>query len=58
MLDANAMTEGANALVMQVISLPALGFPNRVAISRADFDFIVGQGLVTGLTPSRLIRSA
>lgn len=51
MLDANAMTEGANALVMQVISLPALGFPNRVAISRADFDFIVGQGLVTGLDP-------
>ena len=51
MLDANAMTEGANALVMQVISLPALGFPNRVAINRADFDFIVGQGLVTGLDP-------
>ncbi|WFR98716.1 hypothetical protein [Rhizobium tumorigenes] len=51
MLDANAMTEGSNPVVMQAISLPALSFPNRVAISRTDFDFIVGQGLVTGLDP-------
>jgi len=51
MLDPNAMREGADQLVMSVWSLPASGFPNRVSISRADFDIIVGTGLVTGEEP-------
>ncbi|WCA57773.1 hypothetical protein G6M16_008715 [Agrobacterium tumefaciens] len=50
-LDANTAREGEDQLVMSAISLPAIGFPNRVAIPRADFDVIVGQGLVTGDEP-------
>lgn len=50
-LDANTRREGEDQLVMTAISLPAIGFPNRVAIPRADFDVIVGQGLVTGDEP-------
>lgn len=51
LLDPEIQTEGTNPLVIEVTSLPSVGFPNRVAISRADFDFIVGQGLVTGKDP-------
>lgn len=51
MLDVNAHKEGLEPLVMSVFSQPASGFPNRVVIPRADFDFIVGQGLVTGDEP-------
>jgi hypothetical protein len=51
MLDPDYMFEGAQPLVHEVWSLPASGFPNRVAIPRADFDIIVGQGKVTGLQP-------
>jgi hypothetical protein len=51
MLDANAMTEGGDPLVMQVDSLPVASFPNRVAVSRMDVDIIVGQGLVAGQEP-------
>ncbi|MDX1240363.1 hypothetical protein GOL95_09910 [Sinorhizobium medicae] len=51
MLDPNYAREGADPLVASFISQPASGFPNRVAIPRADFDFIVGQGLVAGEEP-------
>lgn len=51
LLDANTMREGDDPLVQAVISLPASDFPNRVAIPRADFDVIVGQGLVAGEEP-------
>lgn len=51
MLDANKAREGAEPLIVSYISQPASGFPNRVAIPRADFDFIVGQGLVSGEEP-------
>lgn len=50
-LDANTAREGEDQLVMMATSLPAIGFPNRIAIPRADFDVIVGQGLVTGDEP-------
>lgn len=50
-MNAEARKEGAEPLVMTIVSQPASGFPNRVAIPRADFDFIVGQGLVTGDEP-------
>lgn len=50
-LNANYAKEGAAALVMSVISLPTASFPNRIAIPRADFDVIIGQGLVTGDQP-------
>ncbi|WJR67235.1 packaged DNA stabilization protein [Neorhizobium sp. CSC1952] len=51
MLDAAYQREGLEPLVMSVFSQPASGFPNRVSIPRADFDFIVGQGLVAGEQP-------
>lgn len=47
----NTPKEGLEPLVMSVWSQPASGFPNRVAIPRADFDFIAGQGLVAGDEP-------
>ena len=50
-LDPNYAKEGTNPLVMSVISLPTANFPDRIAIPRADFDMIVGQGLVTGDEP-------
>jgi hypothetical protein len=50
-LDTNAAKEGLEPLVMSIWSQPASGFPNRIAIPRADFDFIVGQGKVTGDQP-------
>jgi hypothetical protein len=51
MLDPNYPYEGDNQLVQSVISLPSAAFPNRTSIPRADFDLIVGQGLVTGKDP-------
>lgn len=45
------MREGENPLVMTAISVPGANFPNRTIIPRADFDIIVGQGLVTGDEP-------
>ncbi|PZM07583.1 hypothetical protein [Rhizobium tubonense] len=51
LLNPDIQTEGTNPLVMKAYSLPSIGFPNRVAIPRADFDIIVGQGKVTGLDP-------
>lgn len=51
MLDAKAQREGTEPLVVSLISQPASGFPSRIAIPRADFDFIVGQGLVAGEEP-------
>lgn len=50
-LDPNTMREGEDPFVMQAISLPGANFPNRTIIPRADFDFIVGQGKITGTEP-------
>ncbi|MEV5054671.1 hypothetical protein MRBLRH13_000252 [Agrobacterium radiobacter] len=50
-LDADTHREGEDHLVMTATSLPAVGFLNRVAIPRADFDVIVGQGLIAGHEP-------
>lgn len=50
-LDPSARREGIEPLVVNVMSQPASGFPNRIAIAHADFDFIVGQGLVAGEEP-------
>lgn len=51
LLDDTYQREGDEPLVISLLSLPAGAFPNRVAIPRADFDVIVGQGLVTGQEP-------
>ncbi|WP_421616604.1 hypothetical protein [Agrobacterium tumefaciens] len=50
-LDHEYQREGSDHLVVTAISLPVSDFPNRVAVPRADFDIIVGQGLVTGQEP-------
>lgn len=50
-LDQKVMREGEKPLVMTAISVPGANFPNRTIIPRADFDLIVGQGLVTGEEP-------
>jgi hypothetical protein len=50
-LDPKAAKEGNKPLVMRLHSLPMSNFPDRIAIPRADFDVIVGQGLVTGDEP-------
>ncbi len=50
-LDPDYRKEGSNPLVMSAFSLPTVNFPDRIAIPRADFDMIVGQGLVTGDEP-------
>jgi hypothetical protein len=46
---------GRNCIPAQrcrLIACRLANFPNRVTIiPRADFDFIVGQGLVTGIEP-------
>jgi len=51
LIDANEATEGGDPLTQTIISLPAHDFPNRTAVPRADFDVIVGQGLVAGQQP-------
>lgn len=51
LLDETAMTEGDDPFAMSVISQPADDFPNRVAVTRADFDILVGQSLVSGDEP-------
>ncbi|MBB5762403.1 hypothetical protein HNR01_002023 [Methylorubrum rhodesianum] len=43
-----AFTDAGLPLRMRVESLPGEAFPQRLAIPRADFDFVVGQGLPTG----------
>lgn len=50
-LDPDYMKEGSEPLIKTVYSQPASGFPNRVAISRADFDFIMGQAKISGDEP-------
>jgi hypothetical protein len=50
-VDPNEMTEGGDPLIQTVISLPTSDFPNRTAVSRADFDCIVGQGQAAGQQP-------
>lgn len=51
MLDPNEQSEGGHPLVMRIESLQVADFPNRVAVSRADFDIIVGQGIPQGQQP-------
>ncbi|BAQ43970.1 hypothetical protein [Methylobacterium aquaticum] len=40
----DAFTENGAPLRMRVESLPGEAFPSRLAIPRADFDYVVGQG--------------
>jgi len=45
-------TEFGQPLIAECWSLPVQGFPNRVRVGRADFNFSPGVGLLTGSDPN------
>lgn len=49
----DAFDEDGAPLRLRIESLPAAAFPSRIAIPRADFDFVLGTGR---LSPKRTIR--
>lgn len=46
-----ARDELGSPLPVRIESGPVQKFPNRIQVARADFDFIVGVGIATGLDP-------
>lgn len=50
-IDFATRTEAGAALTAQMESQNVLDFPNRMRVARADFDFTVGVGDVTGTDP-------
>lgn len=50
-MDFATTTEGGDALVAVMESQTVKQFPNRVRVARADFDFTMGVGDVTGTGP-------
>jgi hypothetical protein len=40
-------------LVFQIESGPVQNFPNRTKVARADFDFVTGVGIATGIDPTQ-----
>jgi hypothetical protein len=50
-LDPTAFLEYQSPLVMQMDSGPVVGFPARTKVGKADFNFITGVGIATGLDP-------
>lgn len=51
LVDDNYRREGADPLVMRLRSGQNAAFPNRLVIPRADFNFVVGQGIGNGEQP-------
>jgi hypothetical protein len=53
MLEVNpsGLDEVDDPLIATLESAPAKEFPNRVRVSRADFDFVTGVGVATGTDP-------
>lgn len=47
----SAQEESGEPLIWRLRTKPAAAFPRRVHIHRAEFGFVVGQGLVTGREP-------
>jgi hypothetical protein len=50
-IDPAKLTEVDNPLIATIESAPVQDFPNRIRVSRADFNFTVGIGDVTGTDP-------
>lgn len=50
-IDAASFKEGVDPLVWEVQSAPGAAFPARIAVPRADFDFVVGVGDESGVAP-------
>jgi hypothetical protein len=50
-VDGSYLFEIENEILARIESAPVKDFPNRVRVNRADFDFTVGVGDVTGTDP-------
>jgi hypothetical protein len=50
-IDQTNFTEVNSPLVMQLESGPVNGFPSRIKVGKADFNFITGVGIATGADP-------
>jgi len=50
-VDQTALDEFGNPLIMQMDSGPVIGFPSRTKVGKADFNFITGVGIATGVDP-------
>jgi hypothetical protein len=50
-IDGALTTEVNEEILYRIESVPTKGFPNRVRVNRADFDFVVGVGDATGSDP-------
>lgn len=50
-VDDNYRREDAEPIKITIISAQGAAFPNRLAVPRADFNFVVGQGLASGDQP-------
>jgi hypothetical protein len=50
-IDPTAFLEYQSPLVMQMDSGPVIGFPARTKVGSADFNFVTGVGIATGLDP-------
>jgi hypothetical protein len=50
-VDPEKLIEVTSPLIATIESAPAKDFPNRIRVARADFDFTVGVGDVTGTDP-------
>jgi hypothetical protein len=50
-LDQTAFLEYQSPLVMQMDSGPVAGFPSQTKVGKADFNFITGVGIATGVDP-------
>ena len=50
-IDPTNFTEVGDPLVMELDSGPVNGFPSRVKVGKADFNFVTGVGIATGPDP-------
>ena len=51
-IDPLALDEFGSPLVMQMDSGPVVGFPSLTKVGRADFNFVMGVGIATGVDPT------
>lgn len=50
-IDAQTRKEVTNPQIWSVESAPVAKFPNRIQVARADFNFVTGVGIATGVDP-------
>lgn len=52
-MDATNQREFGQPLLMRIESGPVMNFPNRIRIARADFNFVTGVGIASGISPTQ-----